>query len=517
MIKISCAIFISAFFLLRPFTMQSTGLWYSGDDQNYFARASALSFGQFPSYKKEYYPGFNGGMQSIGPGIFAAPFVFVFSYLDRAEGSDISKERSEKNIVGSWSQFGFVFSSVFYFCLACALLYRVLSSIVGSSAAVWAVILMVICQGMPLYAFRRPIFSHMAEFALQSIFICVFLKNEMTSGGYIKQWWSYALLGIGASLIFLTRYNNILFAVAWPLFFIIRDMGRGKIGLMIKRLFYVFIPFILVVAIFELWPEIYNQRTPYGYGTAISFLAVDAAWQNILNRIVYVFNGPDWGLFYTAPFLLIGIISLVFLKVPWKRRLVFVSMPLLVNFYIIIVSGFQGDWYGYRYFIASAFPLFVFPLAFLLDRMDKHGWGAWKWGLMLLALLPVMSMWCFEEYNTNLSLLPSFFGRVVWGNPTYQLIVWKTLIAQKGWFFALYQGGVQYFCYLFYKTLMFLNIPMSHSLNYDDFFFQTQILALTLPFKLKILIRVLLIYSLPFLTGWFFSKNAVAHIKNRPA
>jgi len=48
---------------------------------------------------------------------------------------------------------------------------------------------------------------------------------------------------------------------------------------------------------------------------------------------------------------------------------------------------------------------------------------------------------------------------------------------------------------------------MKVSLNNDDIIFQIQTLALTIPFDLRTLIRVLLIYSLPFLTWWFFRKE----------
>jgi len=53
-----------------------------------------------------------------------------------------------------------------------------------------------------------------------------------------------------------------------------------------------------------------------------------------------------------------------------------------------------------------------------------------------------------------------------------------------------------------------LKLPMQVSLNYDDPIFQIQTMAITIPFDLKTLIRVFLIYSIPFLTGWVFSKKS---------
>ncbi|MEI7999028.1 MAG: hypothetical protein WCH62_05935, partial [Candidatus Omnitrophota bacterium] len=84
---IAFAIFLSAFFILRPVSMQDGGLLYPDDDFDYFAHATSLSFGQFPSYKKEYLTSkTTGPHRAIGSGILAAPFVFVFSLLDRVNG-----------------------------------------------------------------------------------------------------------------------------------------------------------------------------------------------------------------------------------------------------------------------------------------------------------------------------------------------------------------------------------------------------------------------------------------------
>jgi len=55
--------------------MQSNGMWYGNDDQDYFANASSLVFGQFPSYEKEFDYGAGDTLGSIGPGLMAAPFV----------------------------------------------------------------------------------------------------------------------------------------------------------------------------------------------------------------------------------------------------------------------------------------------------------------------------------------------------------------------------------------------------------------------------------------------------------
>ena len=168
LIRITIAIFIVSLFLVRPYNLQSRGMWYVDDDYDYFAHASAMVFGQYPSYKKEFFTIMKEGPQSpIGTGILAAPFVYVFSFFDRAAGSSITETRTQDNIVGSWSQFGFYFASIFYFILACYLLFAGISCFVPPAQASNAVILMMICQGLPLFTWRRPFFSHCSSFSFK--------------------------------------------------------------------------------------------------------------------------------------------------------------------------------------------------------------------------------------------------------------------------------------------------------------------------------------------------------------
>ena len=164
MTKIAIAIFIAAFFLLRPYAMQENGMWYTGDDYYYFAQASSIAFGQFPSYKNEFCGLKENPITCIGSGMIAAPFVFISSLFDRLEGSNISVKRTHQNIACSWSQFGFIVSSVLCLCLGCILLYLAGLMVARPFSASWAVILIVICQGIPLYAFHRPIFSRIRNY-----------------------------------------------------------------------------------------------------------------------------------------------------------------------------------------------------------------------------------------------------------------------------------------------------------------------------------------------------------------
>jgi len=481
--KIAFAIFLSSFFLLRPVIMQYSGLLYPDDDFDYFAHATSLAFGQFPSYKNEYFMDATSGPQrAIGTGIMAAPFVSAFSLLDRVNGADIVEKRTAQNVQESWSVFGFIFASVFYFCLSCMLLYRSIAPLAGETFTVWAIILMVICQGMPLYAFRRPVFSHVPEFFLQSVFVYLLIKNEISNGKWIKKWWSFALIGFGAGLIALTRYNNVLFTIMWPLLFLRRDKWQ--------KIFYVLPSAALLIMIFKWWPEQYNHYITYA--GLEKELTIHAPWPELVRRLGQVLFGPDWGLIFTAPFLILGMGGLALLNFSWKKKYILATLPILVNFYIINVTGLQGSYYGYRYLIASAFPLFVLPLAFLLKWMDNKIGPLWKWGAVFLALLPVMSMWCWEgNALVATHIVPTFFGKTDWSNPSYQLNVWQTAFDPKALGGIIYLGGIQYSHYLFYAA----GTLFGHKANP--------------PFSMKTLIQALIIYSMPFVMTWYLKNKGV--------
>ncbi len=503
MFKVAFAIFVCAFFLINPFTMQAAGQWYSNDDVDYFAHASALSFGQFPSYEKEYVADPKLGPQiSIGSGILAMPFVMAFSVIDRLEGSSIVEQRTAKNVRASWSQFGFMVASVFYFSVACFLLYRILGALTGFSPAAWTVILMIICQGMPLFAFRRPIFSQTPEFFLQSLCVYLFLRNQKENGAFIKSWWSFVLVGVIAALVYLTRNNNVLFALVWPLFFVAGGVSSKKWGVIGQRLGLIIVPFILLFVIFQWWPEAYTHKSIYAH--AENYIKVSASWLDIAVRIGHVFIGIDWGLVFTAPFLLLGVVCLACFKMPWKKQLILLSLPLLVNFYIIVFFGTQGGWYGYRYLIASAFPVFVFPLAVGLKKLDEKGWGYLKGGLVLLAFFPVMSMWCFEWRSTCLALIKQSFGRLDWGHATYQLAVWKIVFNPHELAQLAYKGCAQYFHYLYYLA----GSASGFSNSTDEFSLTTRVLTSMTPFKVKTLVQVFLVLSLPFWIALMFKHGS---------
>lgn len=490
---ISIAIFICAFLLLRPYVMQKNGLWYSDDDFDYFAQSTSIAFGEFPSYHNEFFRGkFQGKtapLGSIGPGLMAAPFVYIFSCLDKLKGSSIAIKRTKENIEGSWSQFGFVFSSVFYLCLGCQFLYLALKRFSSEKYAVAAIILTVLCQGIPLFAFRRPIFSHISEFAIQSLLVFILVNIRFSNGRFRFSIPFIFLIGLIVSFVYLTRYNNLPLALIW-LFIIYRKQFTN-----IKNFFYwdkllisflVFCSFILVL---KFIPDVLNGHEGYKLTRLLNLYTPSF----YVKRVIHIIAGLDWGLLYTAPFILIGIVAAIYYRYCIRKDILLLLIPMLVNLYIVVMWKTQGSWYGYRYLVVSLIPLLITPCAILMQSAD-HKFGKhliWLW--VCIAIFPFISMICFEGNPTTLTLFRT--QGMKWGNPEYQLNVWKTILFDpKQTFIVFAKAGPYYLFHLLKTFLVWIHIiPASPMRKYPNF-------------NYIVMIRVFLIYIMPFLF-YFFSQR----------
>ncbi|RYZ80438.1 MAG: hypothetical protein EOP04_25875, partial [Proteobacteria bacterium] len=172
--KIVLVLFLLSAVLLRPGQMQQFGLIYAGvggDDFCYLSHSTAIVFGEWPSYRKESICRGELPMASIGPGLIAVPLVGLFSLIDRAQGASIVEERRADNVVHSASAWGFILTTLAIFGITLQL-FRIWLGYAGVSkrAAAWSIIFLVLAQGIPLFAYRRPIFSHVYE-----LFACMAL------------------------------------------------------------------------------------------------------------------------------------------------------------------------------------------------------------------------------------------------------------------------------------------------------------------------------------------------------
>lgn len=470
--------------------MQERGLLYVGDDESYFAHATSLAFFQFPNYSKEYFTvGGQYPMHSIGPGIMAFPFVFSFSLIDRLQHSPIVDERNITNIIDSWTLFGFIISTIFYFYFGVVLLYKVLNFYFEKRISFFAILFMVLFQFSPLYIFRRPILSHIYEFFLQSVLIYVLAKDSKTKFLDNAKWWVAIALGVIVGLITLVRYNNILFSLLWPVvIFCFRD-NKFNFRKHIKRLIITYITAFIFIFIFKLLLNIIYGYEAYGSFFSNSLLIMFQPDSIIyyLKSTLYIFFGTVWGFIYTAPFLIVGLFWSFYSKYDLKKQILIMLIPVLVNFFIYFM-GSEG-WYGYRLIFFSIVPILIIPFADFLNKGTlKLNFKILTMILFIIAIIPVISMLSYEGiikmpvdgYNANVVNY-------------YHLDLLKTIfINPKGLLTSLLKGGPLYIIYLLVQTF-----------NLNKFL--PAIITDKYPFlNAKILIKTVIIYIFPFILYFLY-------------
>lgn len=460
------------------------------DDYDYLAHATSITFGEFPNYSRELWVtpegyGQNGPHCSIGASLMAVPFTFVFSQIDRWANPEIFESRRHAKLTRqSWTQFGFILSTQFYLLLGCLLLYKALSFFVAPRVAAWTIVLMVLCQFMPLFAFRRPLFSHVAEFALQSGFVYLLLFRLKYSVNDLLKTKVALLIGVLMGLTVLVRLNNIPIALFWP--FVLFWLAPRKE--FIKHLLISFGVAGMFVLLFKIYPAMMAEDSGYSSQDMQRFLMIEPL-SFYFKRVWHILFGVDWGLLYTAPFLVVGAGYLFTSKIPFKKYFLLLLVPLIFNLYGVIMYKTQGAWYGYRYIVPAMIPLLVFPFARMVENA-RTVYPKFLFCLFgFLAVMSVLPMLLFEGNATNLTLqrITQYFGVRDWSNNTYIIEVWKTVLtAPKEFFVAAFKGGPLYVVYVTAHILgMSARLP-------------AVVLSKYASFSVVVLIKMLIFYSFPF-------------------
>ena len=481
--------------------MQQFGMLYRGDDPQYFSYSTSIAFFEFPSFEKELTDTIQG--HPIGCGILAAPFVFGFSLIDRITGSSVVNERTWNNVEESWTLFGFVFSSVFYFWLSCLFSYKGLRLYYCPKYSILVVVFMILIQGIPLFVYRRPVFAHIYELFLQSVLAYILFwhnqKGDNRRDGFIFIF----LIGLILGMVALVRYNNITIALFWPI--VIWSVHKNKFVLLKqwKKVLYTYMILLIPFIVFIGLPQFSNDNTSFIFivkniqGVLSSTKIILLSLINI-NRWKYVFFGSNWGLFYTAPFMLLSVFSAFYFKTEYKKGLIMAMVPLAFNFiYLVITWRTPGSWYGYRYFIFSAIPILLLPIANLIQYSEIKAGKMIYVPLVLLSLIPLFSMLCFEGNPDNLTLHKGYKIKWIggWDNPTYQLEVWKTFFFHpKEFLIAIFKGGPLYIIYLITLALKM------------EYILPGVVLEKYPHFELNVLIKSIIIYSSPFVFHFIFSR-----------
>lgn len=451
--RITFVFFALCFLLFRPYQLHNTGMLYGNgtpgcDDNSYLAHALAIGEFEFPNYTRQAFVNGEIPMHSIGPGLLAAPFVGVANLVDRLQSTGTAEVRTYDSIRTKWAPFGFFVATVFYFWVACALLFDSAQRVMTERAASWSVILIVLLQGAALYAFRRPIFSHVYELLLQSAMVWLFVRWHAGAWRGPITLQGAMLLGTLAGLICLVRYNNVPLAAGWLLVFF--WVGREEKKIAWRHGLIALAVILALITVFKLVPTLLLGREKYAIATESFIRPFDVSF--IAGRLVQIFVGVDWGLVFTAPFLIVGLVFFGRSKDPIQKSLLWMLPMFAVNLYLVIMQGYQAAYYGYRLLIFSLMPLAVIPFGCFLDSLLAVRRRGVLCALAIVAILPTASMLFFEGNGTTLTLQVQRFeypnySFSDWDNKTYQLEVWKTLANPKEAAVVLAKGGPAFVAY----------------------------------------------------------------------
>jgi len=117
----------------------------------------------------------------------------------------------------------------------------------------------------------------------------------------------------------------------------------------------------------------YDERYVKGAGATLfsrdtNLLEVET----ILSRTFTIFASPGMGMAFTSSAVFMGLILYLigFKKLPKYQK--FFAFSILINLFLVYIWNSFGSYYGYRYFVFTAIPLFVIPLGrfFLLIRSN---------------------------------------------------------------------------------------------------------------------------------------------------
>lgn len=325
----------------------------------------------------------------IGPGVLAAPFIAAFSMLDKLENHAVLHEHAKFQY--SWSFFGFIFSSVFFFIAG---LYFYVKGAENLHFALSRKHLLFVSSsfGILFYVLFRPVMGHSFEFF--TIALCFWASGKMFADVACNKISCIYAVICALSLVLTMQMRPadinvmllpfIMFSFLW----LVREkpassceikMGFKTLALCIISMLIWFIPFIFINE--QLYGMIYPSSTAmYGMTTnpvpaITNFSDFIHALLVLISRLPQIFTicfSSEFGLAFSSAILLMGTCFLLYFLLENIKKRLWLSLGslMLVGLYIalpVTITLFWqslGDAYGHRFLFC------LFPIALL-------GYGFW--------------------------------------------------------------------------------------------------------------------------------------------
>lgn len=380
------------------------------DPASYLAHALTLGLDFDLDYSNEPVMCLNQSVGSpchpIGSGLFAAPFVAVFSILDRIVDAPVLSDH--RNFQYSWSFFGFTFSHSVYFVLG-LWLYAFGFQRIGIKVSRSRVLLYCASFGMAYYTFQNAQMSHVYQFFSLGLAFWGAAGMWQAARNGVPAFSSAVVASVGVMLAIVVRPQDAI-AVLLPGIVIfslwaIQREGDAKLTGQTLRMasLYTLTTALMFIPLAVYNGSVYGKVFPtasdmYGGGRmkgvdnaleivtegvvgrmseseAVSLLSdISRVVGNFFKILFY----SEFGLLYTAPIFIFGVASLLGLVIMYRKNiyvtvanilaiLLYVGLPVA----IVLYWGTTASFYGFRY-LYPIFPLAIFGYA-LFIRQYKIG------------------------------------------------------------------------------------------------------------------------------------------------
>jgi hypothetical protein len=358
--------------LIKPHEAYQNFIVPSPDDYNYLANATAMVYGRFPDFTKEYRD-FGPLNHAIGSSLLASPFIFGTSIIDRLAKNPIVKARTKDRLLSSWTTFGFAVATQVYLVLGALFVFLTIRDGLALPRAAAVTTITILSAGLPVYSLRRPISAHVDEFTLVAFGLYA-LVAALNGAEWTRPKVRFTLLTFATTgYLFLARYNDIVLAGTLAAGLLIAHRSANAwdrrrfavamaavLGGLALLAFGIYSFSSMAMAIPDDRPR--NWSKTLWNGWAVRRRLRWRGFEFLAERLFHVLFAFDWGLIYSAPTVLIGLAGLRHLGRAGKF-LGCVAAALAVNFFMILSWGTNASYYGYRYFVYAALPFAALGLA----------------------------------------------------------------------------------------------------------------------------------------------------------
>lgn len=308
---------------------------------------------------------------SVGPAILWSPFVLLAKLL-----SSIIYFDNPYNLTGyNWPfQAAIAFGTWFYFLLGIIFIYQALIKFFSKPISFLAILGSIAISPAPYYLIYEPSMSHALTVFSTGLFFYFVVKIYQASETKLTD---YVFLGLAAGLLFLIRWQDIIFVLLALIIFNRKDSIRS----LIKPLALGFFVFLLtILPQFLMWHFLFGSWLAVPQGSSFFDLTHPHFWQ-------FLFSSYH-GMFIVHPMLILAIIGLI-LAIKKHQKIVVVFLAALIL--QIYLNAGLADWYGGGSFgarrMVSSFFIFSFGLAALFEN-----WHNKKILIRITALLILLAL-----------------------------------------------------------------------------------------------------------------------------